>query len=41
MSVLDPAVLRVSENVPTPFKRVAEEGRAAAESEEVIETVPL
>ena len=41
VSVLDPAVLRVSENVPTPFKRVAEEGRAAAESEEVIETVPL
>jgi hypothetical protein len=39
--VLDPAVLRVSEKVPTPFKRLAEAGRVAAESEDVIATVPV
>ena len=37
--VLEPAVLSVMLKVPTPEVRVVAEGRLAAESEEVIETV--
>ena len=36
--VLDPAVLRVILNVPTPELSVAAAGKAAALSDEVIET---
>jgi hypothetical protein len=39
--VLDPAVFKVIEKVPTPFTSVAEAGRVATESDEVIATVPV